>query len=260
MTHNPEYRRILHRMGYYSYQNGLIYRHMNQEGGWDDHNRRCREYIMGAMNYFKPSKVTILGSGWLLDIPLAEISERVEEVVLADIIHPPEVIRQVEPFRNVRLLETDVTGGLILEVWRAMKQQGFLRKLRSLESIRVPDFIPAEDPGLIISLNLLTQLENLPVEFIKKNAGISDSEIDGFRKNIQEKHIAFLTGRKSVLISDIEEKYIENKGSEKVVPTLQTKIPAGNDHIEWTWDFDLRGSDYNNSRSVLRVAAVTYGK
>lgn len=260
MTHSPEYRRILHMMGYYSYQNGLIYRHINQEGGWDEHNRRCREYIMAAMDHFKPSKVTILGSGWLLDIPLVEISERAEEVVLADIIHPPEVTRQVEVFRNVRLLETDVTGGLITEVWNTMKQYGFLKKMKSLDTIKIPEYIPAEDPGLVISLNLLTQLENLPVEFIRKKGRVNEAQINDFRRSIQQKHIDFLKARRSVLISDIDERYIENKGSEKVVPTLQTELPAGNDYTEWTWHFDLRGSDYYNSRSVFRVAAITYGK
>lgn len=259
MTHSTEYRRILHRMGYYSYQSGLIYRHMNQEGGWDGHNRRCRDYILNAIDYLKPAKVTILGSGWLLDIPLVEISEQAKEVVLADIVHPPEVIRQVEAFSNVRLLETDITGGLISEVWNTMKQYGFLKRLKSLDSVKIPEFIPREDPGFVISLNLLTQLENLPVEFIRKNARMDEAGIDDFRKAIQKKHIEFLTGRKSVLISDVEEIYTENNGSVNVVPTLRTEIPAGTDHAEWTWDFDLKGSDYYNSRSVLRVAAVTYG-
>lgn len=259
MTHSPEYRRILHMMGYYSYQNGLIYRHMNQEGGWDEHNRKCREYILAAMDHLKPSKVTVLGSGWLLDIPLAEISEKAAEVVLADIVHPPEVIRQVAAFKNVRLLETDVTGGLISEVWEVMKRYRFFKMIKSLAAVKIPDYYPTEEPGFVISMNLLTQLENLPVEFIKKRSRISDAEIDKLRGDIQKKHIEFLTGRKSVLISDIEEIFTGNNGSVNVVPTLRTVIPAGNNYTEWTWDFDLKGSDYYNSRSVLRVAAVTYG-
>lgn len=259
MSHNQEYRRILHRMGYYNYQNGLIYRHVGQEGGWDEHNRRCREYIINAINQIKPSKVTILGSGWLLDLPLAEISEMTEEVVLADIVHPPDVAIQIEAFRNVRLLETDVTGGLISEVWTAIKRYGLFTKMKSIESVKIPDYHPAEDPGFVISLNLLTQLENLPVDFIIRNARINKAEIDEFRKNVQKKHMDFLTTRSSVLISDIEEIFTSKDGSENVVHTLRTEIPTGNNYTEWTWDFDLRRSDYFNSSSVLRVAAVTYG-
>ena len=65
MTHSISYRRILNRMGYYDYQNGLIYNHLNQEGGWDSHLDHCRNFINRALDYYKPEKVTVLGSGWL---------------------------------------------------------------------------------------------------------------------------------------------------------------------------------------------------
>lgn len=257
MQHTPEYRRILHRMGYYSYQSGLIYRHLNQDGGWDEHNRKCRSYILNAIDLFRPEKVTILGSGWLLDIPLAEIAERTACIELVDIVHPPQVKEQVSVYGNVRLKEADVTGGLITEVWNSV-HRSFFRRTKSISEIRIPDYKPDEDPGLVISLNILTQLENLSLEYLRKKSSIPVAEFDSFRRCVQKKHVDFVSGRKSVLISDFEEVFTGNNGEQKVVPTLHTELPDGKMKEEWVWDFDARGSDYYTSSSVLKVLAVIY--
>lgn len=245
-------------MGYYSYQNGLIYRNLNQDGGWDEHNQRCRNYILKAVDRFAPSKVTVLGSGWLLDIPLAEIAEKAVHVDLIDIVHPPQVREQTSVYKNVHLCELDVTGGLISEIWDKTRKYYFLRKLKTLEQITLLDFVPAEDPGLVISLNILTQLENLPVEYLKSKSVIQESEFINFRKLIQSRHLDFLRQHKSVLITDVEEIFTGNNGQSNVVPTLRIDIPDGAMKEEWTWNFDLQGSDYYNRRSILKVMAATF--
>lgn len=259
MTHTSGYRRILSKMGYYDYQNGLIFRHLHQDGAWDTHLGHCRSCILNAFDMFKPEIVTILGSGWLLDLPLAEIAERTGRVYLVDIVHPPDVITQVRKFKNVELVEADVTGGLISEVWEKVKKQSFLKKIRSASQISVPDFSPEFDPGMIISLNILTQLHVLPVEFLKKKSKIGEAELNSLKKTIQERHIDFLKKNKSVLISDFEEIYTDNEGNDHPVPTLLADVPDGSSKQEWIWDFDIRGSDFYNRKSLMKVVTVTYG-
>lgn len=258
MTYTAEYRRILNRMGYYGYQSGLIYRHLSQEGGWDEHLQRCRDYILNAIDSIMPDKVTILGSGWLLDLPLAEICEKVEKVVLIDIVHPPEVAKQVKDLINVSLVEADVTGGLVLETWNKVRAQSFFKKISSASELTLPDYVPENDPGMVISLNILTQLESLIVDFLKIKTRINENELRMFRSDIQGKHLAFLQKHPSVLISDTEEEFIGNDGNTNVVPTLLTSLPGGNNRKEWTWGFDLKGSDFNNSTSRMKVIAITY--
>ena len=68
---------------------------------------------MRAVRIQKPERITVLGSGWLLDLPVAEISEMVSEIILVDIVHPPDVIKQAGMIRNIKIVEADVTGGLI---------------------------------------------------------------------------------------------------------------------------------------------------
>lgn len=257
MSHSESYKRLLNRMGYYDYQSGLIYRHLNQESGWDSHLEKCRKYILKAIDSSKPRKVTVLGSGWLLELPVAEIVEKTGMVSLIDIIHPPDVVSQAGEIPNIELIESDVTGGLIEQVWKKISSYPFYRKADNLEGIIIPEYKPVSDPGMIISLNLITQLEVLPVRYLRKKAKINEDEMYRFRKEIQDRHLDFLSKYNSVLITDYEEVVTDRSGSVKRIPTLLTDLPEEAEREEWTWNFDLKGADYYNSRSVMHVIAVT---
>jgi hypothetical protein len=247
---------MLSRMGYYNYQNGLIYHHLNQEGGWVEHQNNCRKLILKALDLYKPSKVTVLGSGWLLDLPFAELVERTEKLCLIDIIHPPDVVSQVKHLKNVVLYEQDVTGGLIQEVWQKTRHYSFIRKLKTLAGINIPDYIPGEDPGMIVSLNILTQLESLPSDFIKKRSKINEEEFKCFKSEVQRKHIEFLSRYKSVLVSDFAEVITSKTGDIKTITTLLTDLPDGKFREEWTWNFDKAGGDLYNSTSQFNVVGI----
>jgi hypothetical protein len=256
MTHSIPYRRILSKMGYYAYQSGLIYNHLHQEGGWDGHLSCCRRFINRALEYYRPDKVTVLGSGWLLDLPLAEMLENTSLVYLVDIVHPPEVVKQAGNLEKVVLIEQDITGGLIEEVWNKTGKFSLFRKLNSLASITIPEFTLDFDPGFIISLNILTQLESQLLNFIKKRSSVSEDEILPFRKGIQEKHVDFLRNHKSVLITDYAEVVIKKSGEVLTNPTLFAELPQGTFKEEWTWDFDLKGNENYNSKSIIKVVSI----
>lgn len=256
MPHTPEYRRILHRMGYYNYQNGLIYRHLNQNMGWNTHLEHCREFILRAADIVKPSKISVLGSGWLMELPLAELSERVEKITLSDIVHPPEVKEQSARLGNVFLEESDLSGGLIAEVWSKAGHRTFLNKLKSPDSITIPEYFSAEDPGMVISLNLLTQLEILPEKLLRKKCSAGNTEFIRFKQRVQESHLNFLKKYRSVIISDVEEIFLNADGSREVNNTLLAQLPESRLSESWIWDFDLANADFNLKKSQFRVKAV----
>lgn len=256
MTLSISYRRMLGKMNYYNYQNGLIYHHINQEGEWEKHEAHCRSFILRALELYKPVKVTVLGSGWLLELPFAELVERTGKVCLIDIIHPPDVISQVANLSNVELVEQDVTGGLIDEVWQKTRNFSFFKKLKSLENIIIPEYKPDDDPGLVISLNILTQLESLLIDYLRKRSKINEDEFNLFRSEIQKKHIDFLVKHRSVLITDYEESVTDWSGSVNTIPTLATELPQGQIREEWTWNFDKKGGDFYNSKSQFKVIAL----
>lgn len=257
MAHSLSYRRILTRLGYYNYQNGLIYRHLNQEGRWENHLEHCRRFILKALEEYKPDKVTVIGSGWLLDLPFAELVERAGRIDMIDIVHPPDVISQVKCFPGVKLIEADATGGLIEEVWLKRGKYKLIQRRNSLSDIIIPEFKPDDDPGMVISLNILTQLESLPITFLKKRSRISDEEVDLFRTRVQKKHVDFLMKHRYVLITDYAELITSRTGDSKTVPTLFTDLPVSAYREEWTWNFDQKGADLYNSVSQFKMVAVT---
>jgi hypothetical protein len=243
-------------MGYYNYQNGLIFRHLNQEGGWDIHLENCRNFIIKALEFYKPRKVTVLGSGWLLELPVTEMLDICDKIYLVDIVQPPDVRKQMANLNKVELIEDDITGGLIEEVWRKTRHYSFFSKLRSLDSISVPEFKPDFEPGMVISLNILTQLESMLIDFLKKRSKIREEEFDRLRTEIQKKHIDFLNNHRSVIITDYSEIIINKSGSTKTIPTVLADLPPGQLREEWIWNFEQTKADLYNSRSQFRVVAL----
>jgi hypothetical protein len=258
MAYSEQYKRILYRLGYYDYQHGLIHRHLNQDEGWNSHLNRCRNYIINAVREMKPGKVTVLGSGWLLDLPLSEILETVNSVTLIDIVHPPEAKSQVAALPGVEIIEDDATGGVVSWVWEKTRKTSFFMKPKTIGDLDIPEFVMNGDPGLVISLNLLSQLDVLPVEFLRKRTRIKEEEIQRFRKLIQENHLKFLSGHTSLMISDICEIFTDSSGKTSEEKTVIADIPSGARREEWTWNFDLKGSDYYEKKSVLKVIALAF--
>ena len=256
MPHSSSYRRILHRMGYYSYQQGLIYHHLNQQNEWEGHLGHCRGFILKALDIVRPSRVTVLGSGWLMELPLAEMSERIEKISLVDVIHPPEVISQSAGLKNVELSEQDVSGGLIGEVWKKAGKRTFFNRLPSLDTIVVPEYEPAQDPGMIISVNILTQLEVLPERLLRKKTRAGDDEFRSFKRKIQESHLRLLKLHPSVLISDVSEVVTAVNGTQTEIKTMLIDLPAARIKDDWIWDFDLTHTDYNRKKSRFKISAI----
>jgi len=256
MVFDESYKRILNRLGYYNYQHGFIVRHINQETGWNSHLEKCRNFILRALEIYKPEKITVLGSGWLLEIPLAEMLEKVSKICLIDIIHPPEVVKQVSNLPGVELRTEDISGGLINEVWQKTSGLPFFKKQKSIDDIQINEYKFDSDPGMVISLNLLTQLETLPVKYLIKKSKVSEVEIMKFRKEIQNNHINMLKRHKSILITDVTEVFTDKSGNVSELQSVIIDLPDGQNKEVWTWDFDLKGSDYYWKRSVLKVTAI----
>jgi hypothetical protein len=212
---------------------------------------------MNALDYHKPDIITVLGSGWLLDLPLKEMIETTREIILVDIVHPPEVINQVGNLKNVKLLEQDITGGLIEEVWQKAGKYNFFNRLTTLKDINIPEYKSYSDPGLVISLNILTQLEYLLIEFLKQRSKIEEEEFSKFRTEIQKKHVDFLKRHKYILISDYTEVVTDKSGVITTTPTLFTELPEGKQREEWTWKFEQTQAWRYNNTSVMNVVAIS---
>jgi hypothetical protein len=93
---------------------------------------------------------------------------------------------------------------------------------------------------------------------LRKKAAVPEESFLSFRKEIQQKHLAFLKKHKFVLITDISEVVTESSGSVNEIMSVLVDLPDGSHKEEWTWYFDLRSSDYYTRKSVFRVSAIQY--
>lgn len=250
MSGNEVKRHITRRLGYKANQQGIINRYLRERGQWDSHLWRCRKYILDSITYHKPDSITFLGSGWLLDIPLEEAAERCRKVRLVDVLHPPQVRHKVAGINNVELYRQDISGGALAGIWDAY------RKGAGVSSMEMPVYDPGFDTGLVFSVNILTQLDSLPVDFLVRKAGMSYRDLRPMRKNMQKAHIGYLVNTDSILITD----YIEYlKTGDKIIGNNRLvfcSLPAGRRMEEWIWEFDNSGNYYSGKRVIFGVKAL----
>src|SRR5512146_3159648 len=159
----------------------------NQEA-WRPHLEHTRRFILSvAKKCRNRNKAVVLGSGLLLDVPLKELSSLFQEVVLVDIVFLPEVRSSIKQFGNVKLLQHDVTN------MAKQLHENVRRGLREL-----PDAAPAapeidEKTGLVVSLNLLSQLWVVPRSYALMNlSGLNEEQVDDWCRRTVESHYAFL--------------------------------------------------------------------
>jgi len=184
MPDKPIPKKILKEMKYISDQQGIMNRYFAESKGWDKHLHNARSFILENFRKHRPETIMILGSGWLLDVPLDELLTECKQVYLADIHHPPQVQHRVKKAKNAQLITTDISGGAIEQIYNLVQSYKKDRVQKSLNvvSLQHPD-LPSVD--YYVSLNLLNQLDILLVDYIKRHIFYQEDEITGFRKLIQ---------------------------------------------------------------------------
>jgi len=82
---------LLRKMEYISDQRGIINRYINEGKNWNLHLENTKKYIINSTKTKNKENVAILGSGWLLDLPLSFLNENFKTIYLVDIYHPRQI-------------------------------------------------------------------------------------------------------------------------------------------------------------------------
>jgi hypothetical protein len=240
-------------MGYSKDQEGIIDRYINEEGSWQEHLRNSQAYIKETIETKSIEKVAILGSGWLLDVPIDFLSRYCKKVFLYDIRHPRQIIQKLKKYNNVEFVNIDITSGGIAFVYDKIKKKDFSSFGHFPELI----FKPLEPVDYIISVNLLNQLDILMVEYLRQFKQINEADLTTLRQTIQLNHIKSLPTDKSCLITDFEEliydrtnNLVENRS------LIFNSFPQGKNIKEWIWQFDNTMSYYPNRKTHFKVKAL----
>ena len=252
---NKSQKNKLRKMGYFADQQGIMNRFLQDSKAWESHLANSSRYVLNFIMKNKPGKVAILGSGWLLDVPLEELAEFSSELILVDIHHPRQIRHKFRNYSNVVFFEYELTGGSAYEVYNIVKEvnKGIRKDLKNIECLGFKEELEAD---YFISLNILDQLDTVIIEYLQKFPGWPVEDVHVLRKNIQAAHIDSLPKGRSCLITDIEEIRVNKKGEKKHRPLIYTKLPEPKNLKSWLWEFDnARG--YNQGEIThFRVNAI----
>lgn len=247
---------ILHRMGYYSNQEGIARRYIQEDDNWNIHLSNTRRFILNIVRKERPETVTVLGSGWLLDIPMQEIIRTGCRVRLVDLVHPPGVVDQLGGETSVSFEHEDITGGLPEMVWMMASEKPVPDTDQILQRIAALRYEPPVNPGLVLSVNLLSQLATLPFEFLQKKKIVTQDFFCAFTAAIQEKHLVFLKKNNAVLVTDFAELHRDRSGAVQREEIVGCHLPAGRKREEWLWEFDTGGNYKQGFKTSMQVVAL----
>ncbi|MBS0204114.1 MAG: hypothetical protein JSS49_14505 [Planctomycetes bacterium] len=243
------------KLGYLNGQLGIKVRHRQCRRAWQGHLERTRNIIRAAiLDCPQRRKAVVLGSGLLLDVPLSDLSATFDEVVLVDVVHPLSVYLTARWYRNVTLLQADVTS-TAAELARAARDA----------SIPLPHAFPqlfCDDARVdyVVSVNLLSQLPYVPSHYLEKNSR-PEAEIEAYGRDLIESHLDYLRRLPGVvtLITDVEKLKLDRAGEivDRYDILYGATIPWPAD--EWRWEHVPLGhvaSDFSYHRRVCAVKNV----
>ncbi|PID91879.1 MAG: hypothetical protein CSA96_06120 [Bacteroidetes bacterium] len=245
----------LRRMGYVRDQEGIMRRYLRERENWESHLKACRDFISGAFPDPGLRSLAILGSGWLLDVPLEALRKRFDKLVLADIRHPVQIRKRCEKMPGVELIQCDLSGGIVEQLQQLARSKERPTAVSLTESLvfSAPAGLPETDA--LVSLNLLNQLDILLAAYAR-NQILGGRELPlAFRQKIQAFHLDWLQQKAGCLITDVEERQKGREGKRKSLPLVHVPLPAGRRSAHWTWRFDQSGNYRRGTQVEMRVEA-----
>ena len=250
---------ILQKMQYFSDQQGIMHRYIREKENWDLHLKESKSFILKSSENKKKGKVVVLGSGWLLDLPLEDLAKQFKEIVLVDIIHPKHILHKIKKYSNITTLQSDITGGLINFVYQTLKSDKKKKQKSLLTPANSFSFSLPENTDFVISLNIMCQLHIILIDYIKRLNRYSNSELKTLITTIQQSHINMLPKEKSCLITDVEEEILDEK--DRLIganPLMQVDLPKGNFSAIWKWKFDSLMTYKDDVKTYFNTKAIDF--
>jgi len=252
-------KQAIRRMGFIRDQEGIMNRYLRESSNWNKHLEKTRSFIRNSFVHTEAETVAVLGSGWLLDVPLNHLLDRFRHVYLVDIHHPVQIRKRTATMSKVELIEADLSGGAIEQIWEFYHDSGPYAG----EGLALPQLALEPPPSLnradaFISVNLLNQLDIILCDYILKLKHFQQEELIPFRAAIQAFHVDWISQKPACLVSDIREEVLDKKGELSSKALLHTSLPDGLRRERWWWEFDTRGTYHPGSRTRMEVQAVEW--
>lgn len=201
------------RLGYLSEAIALQARARRCRNAWAAHIDCCHDAVRRSLAQCSGNGTAlVLGSGLALEYPLAQLAQRFQRVVLADLVHLPAMRRTARYYANVELLECDLTGALgALALADGNTTNADLDAMAvsppSLRSLGAIDWA--------LSCNLLSQLPLRPVAWLRRQCPrIGDHALARLAHRLVSAHLEWLAtlAAHNCLIADAEQTTFDATG------------------------------------------------
>lgn len=236
-------------------QTGIRRRYEREQEPWQQHIDNTRRFIVeSARKAASHKSVAVLGSGWLLDVPVDELSQMFDDVYLVDIVHPEPVKVRARKLGNVHLVEADLTGGAVQLAVNARSFQQFVDNMKNIK----PD-AELSEYDFVVSVNLLNQLDIILCDYLQERFNVDNQQLEPVRSMVQQRHIDSLPVEKSCLITDYQQ--IDTDMDGKVTATvnlLHCKLPDTGEKKEWNWLFDTNQRYSVKNNTTFKVMAFCF--
>lgn len=249
---------FIRRMGFVKDQEGILNRYIRESSQWKNHLEKTRRFIRDSFQKTEAESVAVLGSGWLLDVPLDHLLSRFGHIYLVDIHHPVQIRKRTASMTQVELIEEDLTGGAIDQVQNYLEKSKSPREELLNEQLSLNPPLAHIRPDVLISVNLLNQLDIILCDHILKKKHFQQEDLTPFRTAIQAFHLDWISKRPGCLITDTMEVVVDKKGAKSSKALLYTNLPRGIRRDSWWWDFDSQGTYHPGSRTRMEVQAIEW--
>ena len=243
----------LRNMGYLNETIDMQKRAGKNRTAWQPHLDATQRYILSAVERCQnKGRAVILGSGLMLDLPLAALSSMFHEVILKDVICLPAVRKELQKYSNATFLEHDVTG-VAGSLYRNSLQG--ISELPEPARVRPSD---ERDADLVVSLNILSQLWVIPRAFAAQRLrALGHDQVDEWCGRITEAHYASLRSLSCAVCLIADHAFVKKDGSGRTVGRGSTigglGLPAPGE--SWTWNLAPLTRDSPDLSKELVVGA-----
>ncbi|HYE51512.1 MAG TPA: hypothetical protein VEB20_18075 [Azospirillaceae bacterium] len=237
------------RLGYAHEAAAIAARARRCAQAWAPHLARTRAAILREARACRTRRtVLVLGSGPLLDVPLAELAGLFGRVVLADLAHPLSARRAAARHPNVALSTLDLTGTV-----EALAAGGAAAPTPGCAAF-------LDDPGidLVVSANLASQLPLRPMAALADEAARPSFAASVMAAHLD--HLSRFRGR-VLLVTDIERLYTAGDGTvlEREDPLFGAVPPPAGEEWDWTLAPEGEAGCGYAVRTRVRAAVLNEG-
>ncbi|TAU25195.1 hypothetical protein ELI13_02955 [Rhizobium ruizarguesonis] len=211
---------------------------------WAEHEEMSRKAILAATADLRQKRTAVvLGSGLLRDVSIEVLARDFDTVVLVDLVHLASVRLWLSAkfYRNVRLIERDLSGYDELAAGREPEPLGFLRGVPYLD--------------FVVSANLLSQIGRGVKRRHEAEAGRMPEDTV---ERLIAAHLAGLSGLpcRSCLVTDIGYAVIDRNGRTHEEADLLHGVLPPPAKAAWTWPVAPLGEESKDYKIEHKVIAA----